>query len=53
MCTNTPIKFILRLGKYSFWYAGKQCLNRGLVVWTGKRHIRLVPLNRFKHWIDS
>lgn len=51
--TSTPMITLLRLGKIGIYWAGKNCLNRGLVIWTGRKHIRLIPLNRFRYWTES
>lgn len=37
------------LGGGRYW-AGKGFTHRGLWRWTGRRNVRVIPLNRFREW---
>jgi hypothetical protein len=34
-----------------YWASRKRFKYEGLHIWTGRRHVRLIPLNRFRAWI--
>lgn len=46
----SPMKRLFKVGKYSFSYAGERFMYKGLWFWTGKKNVRIIPLNRFDNW---
>lgn len=47
---SSPMKKLFSLGKISFYWADKGFMFRGLWIWTGKKNVRVIPLNRFSEY---
>lgn len=45
MCSS-QMKFLIKLGKYKFYWAGRGFKYMGLWIWNGKKNVRILPLNK-------
>jgi len=47
MCSS-QMKFLIKLGKYKFYWAGRGFKYMGFWIWNGKKNVRILPLNKIK-----
>lgn len=64
---SSPMKPLIQIGhrphaidrtrygqpRIALYWAGAQFVYRGLVLWTGRRNVRLLALNRFGDWFGD
>lgn len=49
MSASSPMKPLFKLGRFSFYWAERRWFTRpGVHVWTGKRHVRILPFRRIR-----
>lgn len=46
---SSPMYPIFKVGKFQLFKTDCWHKYRGYILWTGKRHIRVIPTNRFRH----
>lgn len=51
MCAEARMKVLFELFGFRFYYAGAIFKYRGILVWNGSEHIRIIAFNRFNKWL--
>lgn len=51
MCAEARMKHLFDLFSLRFYYAGTIFKYRGILVWNGNEHIRIIAFNRFNDWL--